>query len=118
LNTTREEGDGSKLSSLSSLEHHHKRKQWHICHRLLFLCNTISKEDDGSSSSQNIEKTKHTRKQQKKIPREGKELIFKFSVCRLILVSHFCPFASALLFQALSLGIFFFTSKRKENTNK
>jgi hypothetical protein len=28
FNTTREEGDGNKLSLLSSLQHHHGRKRW------------------------------------------------------------------------------------------
>jgi hypothetical protein len=29
-NTTKEEGDGNKLSSPSSLEHYHKRRQWRV----------------------------------------------------------------------------------------
>jgi hypothetical protein len=28
LNTTKEEGDGNKLPTPSSLKHHHKRRQW------------------------------------------------------------------------------------------
>jgi hypothetical protein len=30
LNTTKEKGDGSKLSSPSSLKQHHRRRQWCI----------------------------------------------------------------------------------------
>jgi hypothetical protein len=30
LNITKEEGDGSLLPSPFSLEHHHKRRRWHV----------------------------------------------------------------------------------------
>jgi hypothetical protein len=56
---------------------------------------------------------KKTIKKKKKC-REGKELTFKLPLCPLTFGSCLCPLAFALPFQALSLGILFFSSRRKE----
>jgi len=90
-------------SSSSSLQHHHRKRQQHIAIVFFFS---------------NIEKTKHTEKQQKK-PKERKELTFKLSLCPLTFGSCVCPPIFAFLFQVLSLGIFLFSSRRgKKNIKK
>ncbi len=89
FNTTKEEGDGSKLPSPSLIEHHHKRRQWHIvtlsfffllllrhkkkatiacCHHLFCSISTIDDVVFFFFFS-NTKKTKHTKKQQKKTKR-------------------------------------------------
>jgi Na+/H+ antiporter NhaD/arsenite permease-like protein len=49
---------------------------------------------------------------------QKREGAFKLSLCPFTFSSHFCPPASALLFQTLFPGIFLFSSKRKEKKNK
>jgi len=87
LNTTKEKGDGNKLPSLSSLQQHHRKRQQHIA--IIFLFS-------------------NTQKNNKKKPREGRELTFKPSLYLFIFGSRFCLPVFALLFQMLSHGIFFF----------
>jgi hypothetical protein len=56
------------------------------CRRLLLLCNTITKEDNGtlpSPSSFQTQRRQNTQKNNKKIPREGRELTFKIPFCPL-----------------------------------
>jgi len=60
------------------------------------------------------EEKKHN-KTTKKIPRERKELTFKFPLCPFTFGFHFCPPTFALPFQVFSLGIFFFLSKKKKH---
>jgi hypothetical protein len=63
-------------------------------------------------------KTKQRKKTiEKKKCKEGRELSFKLSFCLLTFGSCFYPPISALLFQMLSLDIFFFSSRRKEKKN-
>jgi len=65
-----------------------------------------------SSRKKNTKKKKTIRK--KKLCREGRELTFKLLFCLLTFGSRFYYLVFALSFQALSLGIFF-SSKRKKN---
>jgi hypothetical protein len=66
---------------------------------------------------QNKSKKKKNHGGEKKC-REGRVLSFKLPFCLLSFGSHFYPATSALLFQRLSLGIFFFSSRRKRNKTK
>jgi hypothetical protein len=144
-NNTIEKDDDTVPSSFSLLQHHHRRRQRHTA-IVFFFSNT--------------NKTKHTRKQQPKKPREWRELTFKLSLCLLTFGSRFYLFvsntfswhllllkqkekkkniemkknvekggslpssscsafsllapASTFLFQTLSPGIVFFSSRRKK----
>jgi hypothetical protein len=40
-NTTKEEGDGSKLVSPFSLEHHHRKRRWHTTIVFFFFFSNI-----------------------------------------------------------------------------
>ncbi len=74
-----------------------------------------------SSSFQAKEKKKNTKEKKtinKKKCKEGKELTFKLPLYPLIFGSYFYPSVSTLSFQALSLGIFFFSNKRKKKLKK
>jgi hypothetical protein len=67
-----------------------------------------------SSSSQAKEKKKNTKKKnhsEENKCREERELTFKLPFYPLIFGSYFCPPAFALLFQALSFDIFFFSNR-------
>jgi preprotein translocase subunit YajC len=68
-------------------------------------------------SSKRKEK-KTTKKKKKYICREGRELTFKLSLYPHIFDSCSCPPTFALLFQAFSPDIFFFSNIRKKNTKK
>jgi Na+/H+ antiporter NhaD/arsenite permease-like protein len=59
-------------------------------------------------------KTQKKNHKKEKICREGRELTFKLLFCPLTFGSCFCSPNFALSFQALSLGIFFFSSGRKK----
>jgi hypothetical protein len=85
----------------SSLQHHHKRRKQQ-CVVIFFFSN--------------IEKTKHTKKQQKNTKRR-KELTFKFPLYPFTFGSRFCTPTFALPFQVFSLGIFFFSSEEKKHTH-
>jgi hypothetical protein len=74
-----------------------------------------------SFSSQAKEKKRNYREGKK--CKERKEPSFKLPLCPLTfgsrfwpptLPSHFCPPTFALLFQTLSFGIFFFSSRKKD----
>jgi hypothetical protein len=58
-------------------------------------------------------KEKKTHREKKKC-KKRRELTFKLLLCILILGSRFCPPTFAFPFQALSLAIFFFSSRRRE----
>jgi len=67
-----------------------------------------------SSSSQAKEKKKNIKKKnhsEENKCREERELTFKLPFYPLIFGSYFCPPAFALLFQALSFDIFFFSNR-------
>jgi hypothetical protein len=64
-------------------------------------------------SSRRKKKTKK-KKHRKKKCREGRELAFKLPFYPLTFGFCFYPPTSALLFQTLSFGIFFFLSKKKK----
>jgi hypothetical protein len=59
-------------------------------------------------------KHKEKNHREEKICREGREPTFKLPFCPLNFGFHFCPPIFALLFQAFSLSIFLFSSRRKE----
>jgi hypothetical protein len=68
-------------------------------------------------------KEKNTHTQRKKNHKEKnickkEEFTFKLPFCLFTFDSHFYLFAFAFLFQVFSLGIFFFSSKRKEKKHK
>jgi len=72
------------------------------------------------SSFQAKEKKTQRKKnhREEKICREGKELTFKLPLYPLTFGSCFCPLAFALPFQTFFLGIFFFSSRRKDKKHK
>jgi len=63
-------------------------------------------------------KRKKQKPRKKKKCREGRELSFKLPFCPLTFGSCLCLPTSTLLFQTLSLGIFFFSTRRKEKQTK
>jgi len=68
------------------------------------------------------EKNTHTQRKknhrEKNICKKERELTFKLPFCPFTFDSHFYPFTFAFVFQVFSLGIFFFSSKRKEKKHK
>jgi hypothetical protein len=74
-----------------------QKKMMTLCHQLLLLKHR---------------KNKTHKKTTKKIPREGREVTFKLSLCPFIFGFRFCTPAFALPFQVLSHGIFFFSNTR------
>jgi hypothetical protein len=62
-----------------------------------------------------VEGEKKTTKKNKYAKRR-RELTFKLLFCPFTFGSHFCLLTFALLFQALSLSIFFFSNKKKKTT--
>jgi preprotein translocase subunit YajC len=56
--------------------------------------------------------------EKKKKCKEGKKFSFKLPLYLLTFGSHFCPPTFALLFQTLSLGIFFFSNRRRKKKQK
>jgi len=56
--------------------------------------------------------------EKKKYAKKGRELTFKLLFCPFTFGSRFCLLTFALLFQTLSLSIFFFSSKKKNNAEK
>jgi hypothetical protein len=94
FNTTIKEGDGSRLLSLSSLEHHHRRKQRHIV-IIFFFFATPSQKKTTALLLLKHRKDKTYKETTKKKPREGREFTFKLSVCPFILNSWFCRFVSS-----------------------
>jgi uncharacterized membrane protein len=53
--------------------------------------------------------------QRKKRCRKGRQFSFKLPLYPLTFGSYFYPFVFALMFQTLSLNIFFFSSRKKKN---
>jgi hypothetical protein len=118
--TTIEEGDANKLPLPSSLQQHHRKKQWHIA--IVFFFSTTPPQKKKTTMCCCVFLLKHRedkthKKTTKKIPRKRKELTFKFPLCPLTFGSRFYPPTFALPFQIFSLGIFFFSNKKKKHTH-
>jgi len=83
-----------------------------ISYHCLFQCNNTKKENNDTlplSSSFQTQKKQNTQENNKKNQMKGKSLpLSSHSAFSLL------TFASAFLFQMLSLGIFFFSSKKKK----
>ncbi len=101
FNTTRKESDGNELPSPFLLLHLHRRIRWHIT-IVFFFSNT--------------KKTKHKKKTNKKNQQKGGSLPSSSRFALSLLAPAFALSLLHFHFKC-SLGIFFFSNKRKKNTH-
>jgi hypothetical protein len=107
------------------LQHHHRRKWWCIvvifffssiekkvmatsyCH--LFRCNIVEEDDYTlpSSYSSETQRRQNMQENNKKKPREGKEITLKLLLHPFIFGSHFCPLPFTFLFLSFCFKCFF-----------